>query len=246
MGRTRKEEGEPTIIKKYANRRLYDTGRSSYVTLDDLCEMVKEGHDFVVLDAKTEEDITRSVLTQIIVDQESKSESEGGQNLLPTSFLRKLIGFYGDNVQALVPNYLDTTLDLFVKNQERMREQINKSFEGMGGMGAMSAMNPMQQMQQMQQNMQNMQQNMQKNMPGMESMFKSVPALDELNKQNMAMFERAMKVMSPFTMAGMAEAQQSAAPSSPAATEDAPQSSGEPDDKLDALKRDIANIKDDE
>lgn len=199
MGRTRKEDGQPTIIKKYANRRLYDTGRSSYVTLDDLCEMVKEGHDFVVLDAKSEEDITRSVLTQIIVDQESKSESEGGQHMLPTSFLRKLIGFYGDNVQTLVPNYLDTTLDLFVKNQERMREQINKSFEGMG---AMNPMNPMQQMQAMQKNMETMQKNMQQNMPGMDSMFKTVPALEELNKQNMAMFERAMKVMTPFGMPG--------------------------------------------
>lgn len=126
MARTRRNKDEPTIIKKYANRRLYDTGRSSYVTLDDLCEMIKEGHDFIVQDAKTTEDITRSVLTQIIVEQESR-----GHNLLPTGFLRKLIGFYGDNVQTVVPNYLEQTMDLFIKNQESLREQINKSFEGM-------------------------------------------------------------------------------------------------------------------
>jgi len=167
MGRARRKEGEPTVIKKYANRRLYDTGRSSYVTLDDLCEMVKEGHDFVVYDAKSGDDITRSVLTQIIVDQESR-----GQNLLPTSFLRNLIGFYGDNIQELVPNYLDQTLNLFVNNQERMREQINKSFEGM------------------------------RSMSGMDNMFPGSSALEELNRQNMAMFEQAMKMFSPFGMAG--------------------------------------------
>ena len=126
MGRTRQKPGEPTIIKKYANRRLYDTGRSSYVTLDDLCEMVQEGHDFVVHDAKSGEDLTRSVLTQIIVEQESR-----GQNLLPTNFLRQLIGFYGDNVQSIVPNYLEHTMDIFTKNQEKLNENINKSIEGM-------------------------------------------------------------------------------------------------------------------
>ena len=124
MSKTRRGKNDPTIVKKYANRRLYDTGRSSYVTLDDLCEMIKEGHDFVVQDAKTAEDITRSVLTQIIVEQESR-----GHNLLPTGFLRKLISFYGDNVQTVVPNYLEQTMDLFIKNQESMRDQINKSFE---------------------------------------------------------------------------------------------------------------------
>ncbi len=163
MGRTRTKEGEPTIIKKYANRRLYDTGRSSYVTLDDLCEMVKEGHDFVVQDAKTGEDITRPVLTQIIVEQETTSD----QTLLPTSFLRNLIGFYGDNMQGLVPNYLDQTLNLFVTNQERMREQINKSFESMGGM---------------------------------QNMFPGSAALEEMKKQNMAMFERTIKMFAPFNM----------------------------------------------
>ena len=91
---------KPTVIKKYANRRLYDTGRSSYVTLEDLCEMVKEGYDFVVYDAKSGEDLTRSVMTQIIAEQEGKE----GQNLLPTNFMKQLIGFYGDNMGKLVPN----------------------------------------------------------------------------------------------------------------------------------------------
>ncbi len=126
MATAQKKENTPITIKKYANRRLYDTGRSSYVTLDDLCAMVKEGQDFVVVDAKSGEDLTRQVLTQIIVDQESK-----GQNMLPTNFLRQLIGFYGDNIQSIVPNYLEHSIDAFSKNQEQLRSQINKSLEGM-------------------------------------------------------------------------------------------------------------------
>lgn len=172
MAKTKRKEGEPTIIKKYANRRLYDTGRSSYVTLEDLCEMVKEGHDFVVQDAKTKEDITRSVLTQIILDQESKGED----NLLPTSFLKNLIGFYGDSVQQVVPDYLETTLNMFVENQERVREQINKSLEGMNMPGTMSG-----------------------SIPGMPS------SLEELNRQNMEMFERTMKMFTPFGMPGASD-----------------------------------------
>lgn len=125
MAGAKKKQGEPTIVKKYANRRLYDTGRSSYVTLDDLCIMVKEGHDFVVYDAKTGEDLTRQVLTQIIVDQEAK-----GENLLPIPFLRQLIGFYGDNLQSLVPGYLEHSFDTFTRNQEQFQEQINRSFGG--------------------------------------------------------------------------------------------------------------------
>ena len=140
MAAPKAKRNEPTVIKKYANRRLYDTGRSSYVTLDDLCEMVKEGHDFVVYDAKSGEDLTRSVLTQIIVDQEGKD----GQNLLPTSFLRELIGFYGDNMGmgALVPKYLEQSMQFFTANQEQLRDQVNKSIEGMfpGGMPGMANM----------------------------------------------------------------------------------------------------------
>ena len=124
---------EPVIIKKYANRRLYNTGTSTYVTLEDLASMVKAGEDFVVYDAKTNEDITRSVLTQIIFEQENK---EGGQNLLPINFLRQLIRFYGDSMQMLVPRYLEVSLDSLTKEQSKFREQISQAF-GMGGFGAM-------------------------------------------------------------------------------------------------------------
>ena len=114
---------EPITIKKYANRRLYNTASSSYVTLDHLCQMVKEGQDFVVYDAKSGDDITRSVLTQIIVEEEAK-----GQNLLPVRFLRQLIGFYGDNLQALVPGYLEASMDSFSRNQEQMRAHLSETF----------------------------------------------------------------------------------------------------------------------
>lgn len=145
---TKTRSDKPTVIKKYANRRLYDTGRSSYVTLDDLCIMVKEGRDFVVYDAKSGDDLTRSVLTQIIVEQEGK---EGQQNLLPITFLRQLIGFYGDSIQSAVPGYLEQSLESFVKNQENFRDMF------------------------------------------------SVPALEEMNRQNMTMFENAMRAAwTPF------------------------------------------------
>ena len=142
---------KPTVIKKYANRRLYDTGRSSYVTLDDLCTMVKEGRDFVVYDAKSGDDLTRSVLTQIIVEQEGKA---GQQNLLPINFLRQLIGFYGENVPSMVPNYLEQTMEHFTRNQDKFKEMF------------------------------------------------SVSALEDLSRQNMAMFENAMRTAwAPFTNA---------------------------------------------
>ena len=112
-------QDQPVLIKKYANRRLYNTATSSYVTLDHLCTMVKEGQDFVVEDAKSGDDITRSVLTQIIFEEESK-----GENLLPINFLRQLIGFYGDNLQPVVPQYLEYTMESFSKNQEAMRENL--------------------------------------------------------------------------------------------------------------------------
>jgi polyhydroxyalkanoate synthesis repressor PhaR len=116
-------EEEPTTIKKYANRRLYNTGTSTYVTLEDLAEMVKAGEDFVVFDAKTGEEITRSVLTQIIFEQENK-----GQNLLPIAFLRQLIRFYGDSIQNLVPTFLDFSIDSFVRDQEKIRTQMANAF----------------------------------------------------------------------------------------------------------------------
>jgi polyhydroxyalkanoate synthesis repressor PhaR len=117
---------QPITIKKYANRRLYNTASSSYVTLDNLCRMVKENTDFVVIDAKTGEDLTRSVLTQIIVEEENK-----GQNLLPISFLRQLIAFYGDNMQWLVPSYLESTMKTFAKNQEQMRRYLQEALGGL-------------------------------------------------------------------------------------------------------------------
>ncbi len=115
---------EPIKIKKYANRRLYNTGTSSYVTLEDLATMVKGGEDFVVEDAKTGEDITRSVLAQIIFEQENKE----GQNLLPINFLRQLIRFYGDSMQMLVPRYLEASIESLTREQEKFRQQISQAF----------------------------------------------------------------------------------------------------------------------
>jgi len=111
------------VIKKYANRRLYNTATSSYVTLDYLSEMVKNGEDFVVFDAKTGDNITHSVLTQIIFEEESK-----GQNLLPIQFLRQLIQFYGDSLQGFVPSYLEMSMDAFSKNQENLRTGMREAF----------------------------------------------------------------------------------------------------------------------
>jgi polyhydroxyalkanoate synthesis repressor PhaR len=116
----------PVRIKKYANRRLYNTATSSYVTLDYLAQMVREGLDFTVEDAKTGEDITRSVLTQIIVEEEAK-----GQNMLPINFLRQLISLYGDNLQLLVPRYLEQSMESFSRNQEQFRDYMKNSFGGM-------------------------------------------------------------------------------------------------------------------
>jgi polyhydroxyalkanoate synthesis repressor PhaR len=144
----------PITIKKYANRRLYNTATSSYVTLEHLCQMVKDNTDFVVYDAKTGEDITRSVLTQIIVEEESK----GGQNLLPIPFLRQLIGFYGDSLGGLVPRYLEYSMQAFQRNEQQMRQYLEQTLSGL------FPFNP----------------------------------LDELNKQNVAFFENAMKMFTPF------------------------------------------------
>jgi polyhydroxyalkanoate synthesis repressor PhaR len=153
MSQTSTPETPPIVIKKYANRRLYNTATSSYVTLDDLSSMVKEGGEFVVYDAKSGEDITRSVLTQIIVEEEQK-----GHNLLPISFLRQLIGFYGDSMQWLVPRYLEHTMKSFALNQDQMRKSLQDAFGGLFPFGG----------------------------------------LEEMGKQNMALFEKTMKMFSPF------------------------------------------------
>lgn len=125
------KKNDQTVIKKYANRRLYNTGTSTYVTLEDLSEMVKAEDDFVVFDAKSGDDITRSVLTQIIFEHENK-----GQNLLPIAFLRQLIRFYGDSMQSLVPSYLEFSMQNFTKDQDNLRKQLadslgNTTFEAM-------------------------------------------------------------------------------------------------------------------
>lgn len=117
---------QPITIKKYANRRLYNTGTSTYVTLEDLAGMVKKGENFAVFDAKSGDEITRSVLAQIIFEQEGKN----GQSLLPATFLRQLIHFYGDSMQMLVPSYLEFTIDRLTHDQHKMREQLE---DAMGG-----------------------------------------------------------------------------------------------------------------
>jgi len=129
---TTTKAAEPVTIKKYANRRLYNTGTSTYVTLEDLAAMVKKGEDFVVYDAKTGEEITRSVLTQIIFEQENKE----GQNLLPIAFLRQLIRFYGDSMQMLVPRYLEVSIESLTREQEKFRNQMAQAF----GVGAFTSL----------------------------------------------------------------------------------------------------------
>ncbi|MBW0004203.1 MAG: polyhydroxyalkanoate synthesis repressor PhaR [Hyphomicrobiales bacterium] len=146
----------PVAIKKYANRRLYHTGSSEYVTLEDLARMVKAGEDFVVSDAKTGEDLTRSVLAQIIFEQENK-----GQNLLPITFMRQLIRLYGDSLEALVPQYLDFSLESLISNQQKLREQFTQALG--------------------------------------QTPF---ALLEEQTRKNMAAFANALRMMSPFAMAG--------------------------------------------
>lgn len=119
-------QSEPVVIKKYANRRLYNTDTSSYVTLQDLGTMVKEGAEFIVYDAKSGEDLTRQILAQIIFEEESN-----GEHLLPTNFLRQLIGFYDNSLKSFVPHYLESTMQTFAKNQEKMQEML-----GMGNMSS--------------------------------------------------------------------------------------------------------------
>ncbi|MCE7796987.1 polyhydroxyalkanoate synthesis repressor PhaR [Sphingobium sufflavum] len=126
MARSKDSEGGNTVvIKKYANRRLYDTETSSYITLDLLSQMTREGRDFVVVDAKTGEDITHNVLTQIIMEEEQK-----GENMLPVSFLRQLISLYGNSMQSLVPQYLEASMDAFRKNQMQFQQAMEGAFAG--------------------------------------------------------------------------------------------------------------------
>ncbi|HST92534.1 MAG TPA: polyhydroxyalkanoate synthesis repressor PhaR [Brevundimonas sp.] len=124
--------GETVVIKKYANRRLYNTATSAYVTLEDLAKMVREGTEFVVYDAKTNDDLTRQILTQIIFEEESRGEA-----LLPVQFLRQLIGFYGGQMQGVLPGYLEMSLENFSRQQEQIRGQFSKAFGAAPGAGLM-------------------------------------------------------------------------------------------------------------
>ncbi len=151
------EKKEPVVVKKYANRRLYNTETSTYVTLDDLAAMVKSERDFVVYDAKSGDDLTHSVLTQIIVEQEARMGS--GQTMLPIPFLRQLIRFYGDSVGKMVPSYLQVSLDTLTREQTRVREQFTSAF----------------------------------------SPQSALDAYHEQARKNLAMFEQAMKMFSPFS-----------------------------------------------
>ena len=193
-----KSGDERVVIKKYANRRLYNTASSSYVTLEHLSEMVKKGVDFQVFDAKTNEEITRSVLTQIIFEEESR-----GQNLLPVQFLRQLIRFYGDSMQALVPSYLELSLDSFTQQQERMRKQFADTLGGgKGGLGY----------------------------------------FEDQVRQNMMLFDRAMKMFSPFSFPaqpGGAPAQSDPPAPAPAAS---PAPQAQDDESLNDLKRRIEEM----
>ncbi|MDQ0396092.1 polyhydroxyalkanoate synthesis repressor PhaR [Labrys monachus] len=186
---------EPTTIKKYANRRLYNTGTSTYVTLEDLGAMVKAGEDFVVHDAKTNEDITRQVLTQIIFEQESK-----GQNLLPITFLRQLIRFYGDSMQALVPSFLEFSIDTLTRDQQKLREQMTQHLTGGWGQA-----------------------------PWINGGFGS---LEEQARNNMAAFQRAFRLFTPFAQSNGLDAEPPSPPPSPKAGDD-----------LNDLKKELAEMR---
>jgi polyhydroxyalkanoate synthesis repressor PhaR len=178
----RASDAKPVVVKKYANRRLYNTAASTYVTLEDLAKMIKDGGDFVAYDAKTGEDITRSVLTQIIVEQEQK-----GKNLLPISFLRQIISLYGDSMQFLVPGYLEQAMIAFARNQEQMRKSLQATF-GIFPFGQ----------------------------------------FEEMGKQNMALFERALRMLAPYSLDEK----------SPAADAEAPKESAE-DPRLKRLEAQV-------
>jgi polyhydroxyalkanoate synthesis repressor PhaR len=188
------------VIKKYANRRLYNTQSSSYVTLEHLSEMVKKGVDFVVFDAKTNEEITRSVLTQIIFEEESR-----GQNLLPIQFLRQLIRFYGDSMQALVPSYLEMSLNSFTEQQERMRQQFSNTLGGSKGLAY----------------------------------------FEDQVRQNMQLFDRAMKMFSPmpFPFPGATTPESPApAPAASAATPAGDESLADLKQRIEAMQAQIAKL----
>ncbi|MGU3457557.1 polyhydroxyalkanoate synthesis repressor PhaR [Brevundimonas sp. M1A4_2e] len=193
----KKSEGGKTrdgmvVIKKYANRRLYNTATSAYVTLDDLARMVREGVEFTVHDAKTNDDLTRQILTQIIFEEESRGEA-----LLPVQFLRQLIGFYGNSMQGVLPSYLEMSLDSFTRQQEQLRGQFTRAFSAAPGGNLM----------------------------------------EEAVRQNMAMFERAMRMFPGFAHA---RAEDEAAEASPAEARPAP---AKDDAALDEMRRQMDEMR---
>jgi len=184
---TAAKEKEPVVVKKYANRRLYDTGTSAYITLEDLCDRVKEGKDFIVVDAKTGQDLTRQVLTQIIFEQETK-----GFKILPTSFLRDVIQHYDNNMQGVMQHYLEGTMKSFVANREQMKTMFGQTVLG---------------------------KTLDKAMEGTMAPFNQ---LEEMTRQNVAMFEKAVQMFNPFgAMFGMPVAEE-------------PKDDGDDDDKKQA------------
>jgi polyhydroxyalkanoate synthesis repressor PhaR len=195
------DKKEPVVIKKYANRRLYNTETSTYVTLDDLAAMVKSGRDFVVFDAKTGDDLTHAVLTQIIVEQENRT---GGQTLLPIPFLRQLIRFYGDSVERMVPSYLQVSLETLAKEQERFRKQFTGAFTPAG----------------------------------------AFEVYQEQARKNLAMFEQAMAMFSPFTHAAKPGGVAAAKPGEEPKAKAEPAASGaqKGGDDISDLKAQLANM----
>ncbi|MGE3304237.1 MAG: polyhydroxyalkanoate synthesis repressor PhaR [Hyphomonadaceae bacterium] len=183
--------GDPVVIKKYANRRLYNTATSSYVTLESLSDMVRQGVDFTVQDAKTGEDITRAVLTQIIFEQENR-----GEHLLSVQFLRRLIRFYNHSMQTFVPSYLEMSMESFAKSQENWREQLAKAWGGKT----------------------------------------PIAAFEDQARQNMALFEQALKMWAPFAPAVKPKAE---------AAEPAPEAAdalGEMKRQLEAMQRQLDQL----
>ena len=166
-GTGKAKPGDVIVIKKYANRRLYNTSTSAYVTLEDLARMVREGTDFVVFDARTNEELTRQILTQIIFEEESRGEA-----LLPVQFLRQLIGFYGGQMQGVLPGYLEMSLDSFSRQQEQFRNQVTRAFGATPVAGMASPLGG--------------------------------GLMEEVVKQNMAMFERALTLFPSFGYGAMA------------------------------------------
>ena len=187
----------PIVIKKYANRRLYNTQTSSYVTLDHLCEMVKNGVEFEVRDARTGDDITRQVLAQIIFEEENK-----GQHLLPIQFLRQLIRFYGDSLQAFLPSYLEMSMESFAKHQSEMRDKFAEAMTG-------------------------------------KMTFKDY---ETMARQNLQMFERAMRMFTPFG-GGMFTGEHGTNPFA-AAAEAGQRANGAPEPKSAPRDEEIRELKD--